>query len=81
MVPIDDGRACPVLALQFHDITEAALYVASSKMNCSAPVICNARFCPRHLRMFQGGLGAVSVPAEQVEEISTTSGSNRRTRL
>ena len=25
MVPIDDGRECPILALQFHDITEDAL--------------------------------------------------------
>jgi len=67
MVPIDDGRECPILALQFHDITEDALLRRLEQEELQGAGDLQRALLPAPSPHVPGwSSGAVSVPAEQV---------------
>ena len=67
MVPIDDGRECPILALQFHDITEDALLRRLDEEELQRAGDLQRALLPAPSPHVSGwSSGAVSVPAKHV---------------
>ena len=67
MVPIDDGRERPVLALQFHDITEATRTHRLDEEELNQAGVVQRALLPAPIPDVPGWRsGAVSVPAKQV---------------
>ena len=67
MVPIDDGRECPILALQFHDITEDALLRRLDEDELQRAGDLQRALLPAPSPDVPGwSSGAVSVPAKHV---------------
>ena len=67
MVPIDDGRRCPVLALQFTDITEADLVRRLEQEELTQAGELQRALLPAPSPHVSGwSSGAMSVPAKQV---------------
>ena len=67
MVPIDDGRECPILALQFHDITEDALLRRLDEEELQRAGDLQRALLPAPSPHVPGwSSGAVSVPAKHV---------------
>ncbi len=67
MVPINDGRQCPVLALQFQDITEAARARRLDQEELNQAGELQRALLPSGTPDVAGwSAGAMSVPAKQV---------------